>query len=266
MTHAKPNRIGALPRDCSLPPTRAAGQSQDRAHEEAPALPRRCAISTTAPSCGASSSGAPRFRSASIEVLKSPSRWRHGDALRRRHAHLATPDARRRAASPPSSARTTGALPRSASIFAVPQRVKRAQGIHVHIAPELGPHFVADLPRRLRVDAAVAQSPASSSRRARNFAARFAQQQSIGGHHLRRVPAPAPVPRHAPRIPVFAAAETRAPATAGIDRLERLIRQRAAEILEVPPGNAVGAADDHRVGTDEGTQAARDAAGSAPSR
>jgi len=40
----------------------------------------------------------------------------------------------------------------------------------------------------------------------------------------------------------------------GIDRLEASIRQRTAEIMKEPPGNAVGAADHDRRGADERAQ------------
>ncbi len=131
----------------------------------------------------------------------------------------------------------------------MPLRVKRAQWVHGHVTPKLGPHILANSARRLCVDAAVAKRAYHGFKPRREFAARLAEQQPIdgdnfdvcGGQHACRGMhhgSQRALPRKGSLLK-----------TAGVDRLETSVVEPAAEILEEPPGNAVGAADDHARGS-----------------
>src|SRR5260370_39949753 len=117
---------------------------------------------------------------------------------------------------------------------------------------------MADTLRYVCIDAAVAQPVPHGLQTVRDLTARFAQEQAVSGHHLdlRR--------RKDPRRRVHDGTEYAIPRKRSllrlvwIDGLKRLIRHGAAEIMEEPPRDAVGAADDHGGRTDERAQGSRE--------
>src|SRR6266404_7517228 len=117
---------------------------------------------------------------------------------------------------------------------------------------------MANTLRYFRVDAAAAQPAHRGLKPVRDLAIGFTQKQAVSGHHL-DMPG-----RKDPRRRMHDGAQHAFPRTRPLLRLirvdgsKRLIHQCAPEIMEEPPGDAVGAADDHGRGTDERTQGRRE--------
>src|SRR5258707_142820 len=117
---------------------------------------------------------------------------------------------------------------------------------------------MANTPRYFCFDAAAAQPAHHGLKPVGDLTAGFTQKQAVGGHHLDTPGRQDPRRRMHDRTQYAFPRKRTLLRLIRVDRLKRLIRQCTAEIMEEPPWDAVGAADDHGVGTDERTQGRRE--------